>query len=175
MRSRFAMFAGIVALSAWAIGISAQGHDHAAGQDHDHAQAQDHDHAAGQDHDHAQAGQHEAGAHTHPEAAKLKNPVKATPESIASGKKIYDAQCTSCHGETGKGDGKMAASITGEKPADLSDATWKHGSSDGEIYTLIRDGSKGTGMRGFATKLKTDDLWNVVNYLRTLGPKPKSN
>jgi len=169
------MFAGIVALSAWAIGISAQGHDHAAGQDHDHAQAQDHDHAAGQDHDHAQAGQHEAGAHTHPEAAKLKNPVKATPESIASGKKIYDAQCTSCHGETGKGDGKMAASITGEKPADLSDATWKHGSSDGEIYTLIRDGSKGTGMRGFATKLKTDDLWNVVNYLRTLGPKPKSN
>jgi mono/diheme cytochrome c family protein len=156
MRSRFAMFAGIVALSAWAIGISAQAHDHAAGQDHDHAQA----------------GQHEAGAHTHPEAAKLKNPVKVTPESIAAGKKIYDTQCTNCHGETGKGDGKMAASITGEKPSDLSDATWKHGSSDGEIFTLIRDGSKGTGMRGFATKLKTDDLWNVVNYLRTLGPKP---
>jgi mono/diheme cytochrome c family protein len=162
MRSRFAVFAGIVALSAWTIGMSAHARDHAAGQAH----------AAGQDHDHANAQQHEAGAHTHPEAAKLKNPVKATPESIAAGKKIYDAQCTSCHGETGKGDGKMAASITGEKPADLSDASWKHGSSDGEIFTLIRDGSKGTGMRGFATKLKTDDIWNVVNYLRTLGPKP---
>src|SRR5215471_9267934 len=114
---------------------------------------------------------HEAGAHTHAEAAAIKNPVKATPESIAAGKKLYDTQCASCHGETGKGDGKMAASITGDKPSDLSDASWKHGSSDGEIFTLIKDGSKGTGMRGYATKLKDDDIWNVVNYLRTLGPK----
>jgi mono/diheme cytochrome c family protein len=153
MRSQFAVLAGIVALSAWTVG--------AAGPDH-----------AAQDHDHAQAGQHEAGAHTHADAAKLKNPVKPTPESIAAGKKIYDTQCTSCHGETGKGDGKMAASITGTKPSDLADTSWKHGSSDGEIFTLIRDGSKGTGMRGYATKLKTDDIWNVVNYLRTLAPKP---
>ncbi len=157
MRSQFAVLAGIVALSAWAIGVSAQAP----------APKQ-----TGPDHDHAAAGQHDAGAHTHPEAAKLKNPEKSTPESIAAGKKIYDAQCASCHGESGKGDGKMAASITGTKPADLTDASWKHGSSDGEIFTLIRDGSKGTGMRGFATKLKTDDIWNVVNYLRTLGPKP---
>ena len=69
-----------------------------------------------------------------------------------------------CHGETGKGDGKMAASITGAKPSDLTDASWKHGSTDGEIFTLIRDGSKGTGMRGFAARMKTDDIWNVVNY-----------
>src|SRR4029077_18035552 len=147
MRSQLVVFVGIIALSAWTVTMSAQDHDHAAGQ-------------------------HEAGAHTHPEAGKLANPVKATPDSIAAGKKIYDTQCVSCHGETGKGDGKMAASITGAKPSDLTDAEWKHGSSDGEIFTLIRDGSKGTGMRGFATKMKSDDIWNVVNYLRTLGPKP---
>ena len=153
MRSEFAAFAGIVALSAWTVGATGQAQ-------------------AAKDHDHAQAEQHEAGAHTHADAAKLKNPVKATPESIAAGKKIYDTQCATCHGESGKGDGKMAASITGTKPSDLSDASWKHGSSDGEIFTLIRDGSKGTGMRGYATKLKTDDIWNVVNYTRTLAPKP---
>ena len=155
MRSQFAALAGIVAASAWVISVAAQAPK-----------------ATGPDHDHAQAGQHEAGEHVHPEAAKLKNSVKATPESIAEGKKIYDTQCLNCHGESGKGDGKMAASITGAKPSDFTDATWKHGSTDGEIFTLIRDGSKGTGMRAFATKLKTDDIWNVVNYLRTLGPKP---
>ena len=148
MRSRLALFAGILAVTAWGAGIAAQDHDHAAGQ-------------------------HEAGAHTHPEAAAIKNPIKATPDSIAAGKKIYETQCTNCHGATGKGDGKMAESITsGPKPSDLSDAQWKHGSTDGEIFTLIRDGSKGTGMRGYAARMKTDDIWNVVNYLRTLGTNP---
>jgi len=126
--------------------------------------------AAAQTHDHD--AQHEAGEHHHAEAAAIKNPVKATPESIAAGKAIYDKQCASCHGETGKGDGKMAASITtGPKPSDLSDATWKHGSTDGEIFTLIKDDSKGTGMRAFGSRLKAEDIWNVVNYVRTLGPK----
>jgi mono/diheme cytochrome c family protein len=126
-----------------------------------------------QDHDHAHdATQHEDGAHHHPQAAAMKNPIKPTAESIAAGKTLYDTQCASCHGATGKGDGKMAASMNPPKPPDLTDASWKHGSTDGEIFTLIRDGSKGTGMRGFAAKLKTDDIWNVVNYLRTLGPNP---
>src|SRR3954469_95 len=112
--------------------------------------------------------QHEAGEHHHAEAAAVKNPVKSTPESIAAGKKLYDTQCVTCHGATGKGDGKMAASIPDPKPSDLTDAAWKHGSTDGEMFTVIKDGVKGTGMRGYGARMKPDDMWNVVNYLRTL-------
>lgn len=144
MRSHFALFAGIAALSAWTVSMAAQGN--------------------------AAAGQHEAGEHHHAEAAAVKNPVKATPESVAAGKTLYTAQCATCHGEGGKGDGKMAASMPEPKPSNLADATWKHGSTDGEIFTLIKDGSKGTGMRGYGTRMKPDDMWNVVNYVRTFAP-----
>ena len=52
--------------------------------------------------------QHEAGAHHHPEAAKLKNPVPANEQSIAEGKAQYVKHCAQCHGDAGKGDGEMA-------------------------------------------------------------------
>ena len=109
------------------------------------------------------------GAHRHPEAANLKNPVAADATSIAAGKQVYDKQCASCHGDKGKGDGQMGEELN-PKPADLTDADWKHGSTDGEIFTLVRDGSKNTGMRAYGRKLTTHQMWDVVNYVRTLGP-----
>src|SRR5262245_11883521 len=109
------------------------------------------------------------GAHHHPEAAKITNPVAADAASIAAGKQIYEKNCASCHGKTGAGDGAMGSELN-PKPSVLSDADWKHGSSDGEIFTVIKDGVKGTGMKAFNSKLTTKDIWNVVNYVRSLGP-----
>lgn len=141
---RLALAIGLLALGTWTAGLAAQNQD-----------------------------KHPEGTHHHADAAKAKNPIKPTPESIAAGKKLYDTQCSTCHGAAGRGDGRMAASSPDPKPADLTDVTWKHGSTDGEIFTLISDGSKGTSMRGFTSRMKTDDIWNVVNYLRTLGPTAK--
>jgi mono/diheme cytochrome c family protein len=115
--------------------------------------------------------QHDAAAHHHPGAAKIKNPLPATEASIAAGEKLYVRHCSECHGATGKGDGEMGDEMD-PKPADLTDAQWKHGSSDGEIFTVIRSGVKSTGMKSFAKKLTTHQTWDIVNYLRTLGPKP---
>jgi mono/diheme cytochrome c family protein len=117
--------------------------------------------------------QHEhpaGGAHQHPQAAKLKNPVAADAASIAAGQKLYDKQCAGCHGDTGKGDGTMGAELN-PKPSNLADADWKHGPTDGEIFTVIRDGVKTTGMKAFAAKLTTHQLWDLVNYVRSIGPK----
>jgi mono/diheme cytochrome c family protein len=109
----------------------------------------------------------EDGAHHHPAAAALKNPVAADATSIAAGKQIYDKQCAGCHGDTGKGDGAMGEELN-PKPANLTDADWKHGSSDGEIFVVIRDGIKNTGMKPYARKLTTHQLWDAVNYVRSL-------
>jgi mono/diheme cytochrome c family protein len=116
------------------------------------------------------ARQHQEGAHKHPEAAKLKNPVEADEKSIAAGKKLYTEFCVDCHGETGKGDGG-AAQYNDPKPPDLSDADWKHGSTDGEIYTVIREGVTDTGMRAFK-EITPRQTWDLVNYVRSLGPPP---
>src|SRR5688572_30656767 len=69
-------------------------------------------------------------------AKALKNPTAANAASIATGKDLYELNCMFCHGEKGVGDGTMAPKGT----ANLVDAEWKYGSSDGEIFTLIKNG-----------------------------------
>jgi mono/diheme cytochrome c family protein len=101
------------------------------------------------------------------EAAKLKNPVESTPESVAAGRKVYQRLCSRCHGAEGKGDGNAAGAVP---PSDLTDATWDHGSSDGEIFTTIHDGTS-ADMEGYAQRISDTDIWNVVNYIRSMGPK----
>jgi mono/diheme cytochrome c family protein len=51
--------------------------------------------------------------------------------------------------------------------ADFTDTNWGYGSSDGEIFSVIRDGTMGD-MGAYAGRLKDSDIWNVVNFLRTL-------
>jgi copper transport protein len=104
------------------------------------------------------------------QAAEVKNPVPASPASVASGGKQYGRSCAACHGPVGKGDGAGGAKLD-PKPADLTDAEWKHGSTDGEIFQVIHDGAKGTGMKGYASRMTERELWDLVNYIRSLGPR----
>jgi mono/diheme cytochrome c family protein len=69
----------------------------------------------------------------------------------------------------------MAISIIeeqrGKQPPDLTDDQWDHGSSDAEIYNVIKRGVPPTMMAGFDGRVPDNDIWNIVNYLRTLAPK----
>ena len=109
-----------------------------------------------------------------PNAAALKNPVAATPESIAAGKKAYDANCASCHGNRAQGAEKAGVLISiiqeqgGRQPPDLTDDRWDHGSTDGEIYTVTRKGIPPTMMAGWVGRISDTDIWNIVNYIRAL-------
>jgi mono/diheme cytochrome c family protein len=107
--------------------------------------------------------------HRHPEAQKLKNPIPIDAISIEEGRKLYLRHCASCHGPAGKGDGSMA--LAGGTPANLTDETWDHGSSDGEIFVVIRDGTS-SDMEPYKDRLAEKQMWQVVNFIRSLGPKP---
>ena len=105
-------------------------------------------------------------------AKALKNPVKTVPESLAAGKQVYTKYCGFCHGLDAKGEGPMAPKDT--HPPNLTDATWTHGSTDGEIFTIIQDGiGPKFDMKPNKGKIKEQDIWHVVNYVRSLGAGKK--
>jgi mono/diheme cytochrome c family protein len=113
---------------------------------------------------------HPATPHRHPEAQKLKNPIPSDEISIEEGRKLYLRHCASCHGPSGKGDGSMA--LAGGTPANLTDETWDHGSSDGEIFVVIRDGTS-SDMEPYKDRLTEKQMWQLVNFIRSIGPKPE--
>jgi mono/diheme cytochrome c family protein len=104
------------------------------------------------------------------EAAKIKNPLAATSESIAAGEMLYRRRCAGCHGVDGKGGPPKDA---GDPPAaNLVDDKWDHGGTDGEIYTIIREGiGPDYRMEAFADRLSETDTWNIINYVRSLAKK----
>ena len=108
------------------------------------------------------------------DAKAMKNPVEPTPKSIAAGKNVYEKYCAECHGATGNGvseKAKTLAEAAEAKPSDLTDDKWDHGSTDGEIFVNIRDGVGVKGaMKGLNGRpgISDTDMWNVVNYVRTL-------
>lgn len=105
-----------------------------------------------------------------PEAKKMKNLVASSPESIKAGQALFQKNCRFCHNADAKGNGPMAPE--GTHPSDLTDAKWDRGASDGEIYAVIRDGAGPKfDMKGYKSKMTETDIWNVVNYLRSLQAK----
>ena len=96
-------------------------------------------------------------------AAAKKNPIAADAVSIGRGKAVYAAECASCHGASGKGDGAAAKDL--ETPA--GDLRKLGGQSDGALFWKVTEGKK--PMASYATKLTEQQRWDVVNYMKTLG------
>jgi mono/diheme cytochrome c family protein len=110
-------------------------------------------------------------------AAAIRNPIAATPASLAAGKLAYDTNCAACHGSLGQGAVKAGVTISiiaeqgGRQPPDLIDDQWDFGSTDGEVFTVIKNGVPPTMMAGWGGHLSDTDIWNVVNYLRALAAR----
>jgi mono/diheme cytochrome c family protein len=99
-----------------------------------------------------------------PEAVNEVNPVKPSAESLTRAKKIYGYECAVCHGDDGAGAGDMSKNMKA-KMLDFRDPATLKAKTDGELFYIIKNG-KGE-MDGEGQRVKPEDTWNLVNYLRS--------
>ena len=98
---------------------------------------------------------------------------KAIPASAdaAHGKALYTKKakpmaCKMCHGVKGGGDGKLGKALK-PSPRNFKCAATMKKISAGQMFWIIKNGSKGTGMVAHKKTLKDKDIWSVVKYIRT--------
>lgn len=102
------------------------------------------------------------------EARALTNPFADSPEIRAKGRALYEGKgtCMTCHGESGGGDGPLAASLNPAPRNFHHHGFWRH-RTDGELFWVIKYGVPGTAMIGFGEQLTDDDIWTIIQYERS--------
>lgn len=97
--------------------------------------------------------------------------VDLTQFNLEDGKKIFEANCASCHGATGKGDGAAAAALN-PKPRDLSSAKYMNSRTWKELRDVVALGGANAGMSALMPAwrgaLKNPQIDNVLAYVITL-------
>jgi hypothetical protein len=104
-----------------------------------------------------------------PKAAAVKNPVQPTPKSITGGRQAYMRPAGSATGQRGTATARSRRRI---KPAqshrrrvDIRIQRWR-------IFAIISNGVGGDSeMKGHRSEMTANDMWNIVNYLRSIGPQ----
>lgn len=87
--------------------------------------------------------------------------------SISHGSQLFAEHCADCHGPQGKGNGKLADTLS-TPPTDLLTEPHTARHTVGNFYHQIAFGIPGTDMPGFENKLTEEDIWDVVNFMHTL-------
>lgn len=101
---------------------------------------------------------------TTPAVRKRPNPLSATPLAIAEARDHFADHCAFCHGNDGTGKTAVNEGLYPPAP-DLRDS-WTQGLTDGEIFAIIRDGIRFTGMPGWDGE--DEDNWKLVLFIRHL-------
>ena len=95
------------------------------------------------------------------------NPIVPSSVSIQIGQNLYRDNCVSCHGVTGIGNGNLYNALTPEPNAsNLLIHVPLH--SDNELFSIIKYGKDGTSMYGQESILSDEEIWHVINYIKTL-------
>ncbi|MGH9836826.1 MAG: copper-binding protein [Blastocatellia bacterium] len=99
-------------------------------------------------------------------ARQLKSPLAANEANLVRGQTLFNQRCAACHGENGRSQTEFAAvmpvrpeDLTGQKVVALT---------EGEVYSVISDGVKPSGMPAFKGRISNDALWQIALYVRQL-------
>jgi mono/diheme cytochrome c family protein len=99
-------------------------------------------------------------------AREAKNPVAGTAETLRDARLHFADHCATCHGNDGGGDTLIGRGLY-PKPPDLRmNETQKL--SEGELFWIIENGVRFTGMPAFATHGAEEDSWKLVVFIRHL-------
>jgi mono/diheme cytochrome c family protein len=94
--------------------------------------------------------------------------MTATPKLLARGEVLFKQNCTSCHGDAGRGDGPAVATLN-PKPRNFTQPNkWTRGYRITDIFATVTTGMKGTGMAAFDFVVPADRM-ALVHYVRSLG------
>ncbi len=101
---------------------------------------------------------------------KKKNPLPGSPENIQEGKLLYykDAKptaCGLCHGLKGNGNGRLARGLN-PPPRNFTCAELMDSISDGQMFWIIKNGSKGTAMPVHKGTLSDKKIWQLIRFIR---------
>ena len=98
--------------------------------------------------------------------------IPAETPSLARGAEVYAANCSSCHGALGKGDGPAAIGLD-PAPTNLSATAALEDQSPLDYYRRITIGVVGTAMPSFEDRLPAQDRWAAALYASLLRlPQP---
>ena len=102
------------------------------------------------------------------------NPLPDTEETIEKGKRLFHGKafCVTCHGKDGKGLGAdiEPGILKGPLPRNFTDKDWQVARTDGELFWILKNGSKGTAMAPFVPLVLTEEeAWQVLRYVRSFG------
>jgi len=100
---------------------------------------------------------------------ELKNPVQANAEVMSGATAHFADHCATCHGNDGRGNTLMGRGLY-PKPPDMTEPSTQN-LTDGEIYYIIENGIRFTGMPAFGEEPGNDndlESWDLVHFIRHL-------
>jgi mono/diheme cytochrome c family protein len=100
------------------------------------------------------------------EAKQLRNPIAAMPHVLEQAREHFEDHCALCHGRNGSGETAINEGLYPPAP-DLREAATQQ-LSDGELFAIIRNGIRFTGMPGWGGADSDEEIWELVLYLRAL-------